>query len=148
MKTNPTSDLEQHRKPPSKLRLAHTSNSGLWLSLSSFLLFAGVTALSACGDDLQNPWARLRLFVWGLMTVYYLNLTIQERLELRIALLLDRLEQKGVLSAEERAVIGVVPPKTIDEPTMRGVWRALIYVGVAALFIGLLFFIATCSGTR
>jgi hypothetical protein len=64
------------------------------------------------------------------------------------ATLLDRLEQKGVLSAEERAAIGIVPPKAIDAATTRGLLRlALILFGVAAILIVLGFFFATCSRT-
>ena len=102
MKTNPTSDLEQHRKPQSKLRLANTANFAL------FLLFALMTVIYSF--DLQKPKSRLLVFVWGLLAVSYLILSIQGRLEQRIVTLLDRLEEKGVLSAEERAAIGIAAP--------------------------------------
>ena len=135
MKTNP-SDLEQHRKPPSKLRLANTMN--LWF----FLFWAISTAMQAYNYDLnlQKPTTRLGLFATGLLAGLYLILAIQERLEQRVATLLDRLEQKGVLSAEERATIGIVPPKIIEVATLR---RALIVVAVVFIALLFLFFITT-----
>lgn len=143
MKTTPPSGLAPPHAPPSKLRFANTANS------SSFWLLALVTAQAAITYDTQKLSSGLLLFVWGMGAVYYLHLSLQERLELKIALLLDRLEQKGVLSTEERAAIGIVPPKIIEATTMRGVCRALIYVGAAVLLLALLlFFSATCSGTH
>ena len=139
MKTNPTSDLEQHRVPQSKQRLAN-------MNLVFFLLFALNTALSVCGRDLQNPMSRLRLFVWGLMAVGFLILTIQGRLEQRIVTLLDRLEEKGVLSAEERAAIGIGAPTPVE--MRRGRRITWIMLGVAAILVAVLVVVSVRSGTR
>jgi hypothetical protein len=91
---------------------------------------------------------RVGLVVTGLLAVWSLILTIQKRLEQRIATLLDCLEKKGALTAEDRAAIGLHPPRN-NAGTFRGVLRLLLAVlgGLAVLF-ALLFFFAACSGTR
>ena len=136
MKTNPTPSLEPPGKPPSKLRFATT------LNLCLCLFWTISTASQALNYDLnlQNPTTRLSLFLGSLAAVLFGILALQERLEQRIATLLDRLEQKGVLSTEERAAIGIVPPKIIE---VAGLRRALIVAAVVVLALVLLFYFAT-----
>ena len=111
------------------------------MNLLAFLVFALITAHRACSRDLQNPMSRLFLFVWGLMAVSYLILTIQGRLEQRIVTLLDRLEEKGVLSEEERAAIGIGAPMTVGMRRGRQITWIIVALLVAVLVV-------QCAGTR
>jgi hypothetical protein len=143
MNSNPTSIEKQPRELQPRPRFANTLNS--WSSLFSAILAASY----ALSFDPQKPIDRLLVFTTVLTAVAFGIMAMQEQLERRIATLLDCLEQKGVISAEDRAAIGIVAPKTIDAATMRGVRRlALIIPGGAAILIALGFFFATCSGTR
>lgn len=105
-----------------------------------------VLSVISFADSLQKREFRTEA-LWGftlviLLLVYLLESVTRLSKEQQITKLLDRLEQKGALSAEERAVFGIDSPTTIERGEL-GVGRALIYVGVTALLLSLFFFIAT-----
>lgn len=140
MKTNPTSDPEPPRALPSKLRFAQSLN--FWL----FLFWTISTGSQAYDHDLnlQKPLTRLNLFLGTMAAVLFLILTIQERLEQRIATLLGRLEQKGLLSAEEHAAIGIAASLPVGPVNAQRVVRLLvIIIGLATILVVLGYLFAT-----
>lgn len=149
MNSNPASDARPRHELQARPRFADLAKlRPSTLNSWSFLFFAIATASNAYSCDLLKPMDRLGVCATGLAAVLFGILAVQEQLEQRMATLLDRLEQKGVLSAEERAAIGIVHPKTVDAAARRGIWRlALIILGGAAILIVLGFFFATCSRT-
>lgn len=123
-------DKKQARELLPKARFAITSN--LW----SFMLFGVVAALyRSC--SLQEPMNRVLLLVWTLLAVWSAIRASQARHEQRIVKLLDCLEHKGVLSVEDRAAIGIVPPPP------SGAIRAMVIGG--AIFIAMLITVVVCE---
>lgn len=137
MNSNPSSDVQPHRDLQPKPRSTISSN---WLS---FWTFAILTASNVYFDDLRKPMERLEAFATGLVAVIFAIVAVREQLEQRIATLLDCLERQGVLSAADRAAVGIVPRKTVETPTMWGLLRlALIAFGVVAVLVALGFYFA------
>lgn len=92
----------------------------------------------------RTPPAAWELYYGILMVSLLLILTFEASLAERMGRLLDCLEKKGVLTAEERAATGWHRPR-IDPDIVRGApWLLLIILGGAFVLIALGFLVVTC----